>query len=65
MANLLVEKHNIFWHEYEIIVAAGAMAGLGSTRFRQCERQSGADSIARQSRCRAASSPLASPRSCT
>jgi hypothetical protein len=29
MANLLVEKHNIFWHEYEIIVAAGAMAGIG------------------------------------
>lgn len=29
MANLLAEKHNIFWHEYEIVVAAGASAGIG------------------------------------
>jgi hypothetical protein len=29
MANLLREKHNIFWHEYEAIVAAGALAGIG------------------------------------
>jgi hypothetical protein len=29
MANLLAEKHNIFWHEYEVIVAAGASAGIG------------------------------------
>ena len=29
MANLLAEKHNIFWHEYEIVVAAGAAAGIG------------------------------------
>lgn len=29
MANLLSEKHNTFWHEYEIIVAAGASAGIG------------------------------------
>jgi len=29
MANLLVEKHNIFWREYEVIVAAGASAGIG------------------------------------
>ena len=27
--NLLAEKHNIFWHEYKIIVAAGASAGIG------------------------------------
>lgn len=29
MANLLAEKHNIFWHEYEAIVAAGTSAGIG------------------------------------
>jgi hypothetical protein len=29
MANLLSEKHNIFWHEYEVVVAAGASAGIG------------------------------------
>ena len=29
MANLLVEKHNVFWHEYEAIVAAGTSAGIG------------------------------------
>lgn len=29
MGNLLTEKHNIFWHEYEIVVAAGASAGIG------------------------------------
>jgi hypothetical protein len=29
MANLLKEKHNIFWHEYKIVVAAGASAGIG------------------------------------
>jgi hypothetical protein len=29
MANLLAEKHNIFWHEYEAVVAAGASAGIG------------------------------------
>ncbi len=29
MANLFAEKHNIFWHEYEVIVAAGASAGIG------------------------------------
>ncbi len=29
MANLLADKHNIFWHEYKIIVAAGASAGIG------------------------------------
>jgi hypothetical protein len=28
-ANLLTEKHNIFWHEYEVVVAAGASAGIG------------------------------------
>lgn len=29
MANLLGEKHNLFWHNYEVIVAAGAAAGIG------------------------------------
>src|SRR5579885_247550 len=29
MANLLAEKHNVFWHEYEVVVAAGAGAGIG------------------------------------
>jgi hypothetical protein len=29
MAHLLAEKHNTFWHEYEVIVAAGASAGIG------------------------------------
>lgn len=29
MANLLSEKHNTFWHQYEVLVAAGASAGIG------------------------------------
>ena len=29
MANLLDEKHNVFWHDYKAIVAAGADAGIG------------------------------------
>ena len=29
MANLLAEKHNTFWHEYQVLVAAGASAGIG------------------------------------
>jgi hypothetical protein len=29
MANLLVEKHNTFWHDYSVLVAAGAAAGIG------------------------------------
>ena len=29
MANLLAEKHNPFWHEYGVVVAAGASAGIG------------------------------------
>jgi hypothetical protein len=29
MANLLAEKHNAFWRDYEVIVAAGASAGIG------------------------------------
>jgi hypothetical protein len=29
MANLLAERHNTFWRDYEVIVAAGAAAGIG------------------------------------
>jgi hypothetical protein len=29
MANLLAEKHNVFWHQYKVIVAASASAGIG------------------------------------
>ncbi len=29
MANLLSERHNVFWHDYTVIVAAGASAGIG------------------------------------
>jgi hypothetical protein len=29
MSNLLTEKHNTFWHHYDVVVAAGASAGIG------------------------------------
>ena len=29
MANLLAEKHNVFWHDYTVIAAAGTTAGIG------------------------------------
>lgn len=29
MAKLLAEKYNAFWHEYAVVVAAGASAGIG------------------------------------
>jgi hypothetical protein len=29
MANLLAERHNTFWHDYTVIVAAGVSAGIG------------------------------------
>ena len=29
MSNLLSEAHNTYWHEYQVIVAAGASAGIG------------------------------------
>jgi hypothetical protein len=29
MANLLTEKHNTFWHDYKVVVAAGSSAGIG------------------------------------
>ena len=56
MANLLAEKHNTFWHEYEVVVAAGASAGIGLNALPPVRRPSAAGSRPRQSRCRAASS---------
>lgn len=29
MANLLTEKHNTFWHDYDAVVSAGPSAGIG------------------------------------
>jgi len=29
MANLLAEKHNTYWRDYQVVVAAGASAGIG------------------------------------
>jgi len=29
MANLLAAKHNVFWHGYTVVVAAGSAAGIG------------------------------------
>ncbi|HPV11083.1 MAG TPA: restriction endonuclease, partial [Verrucomicrobiota bacterium] len=29
MANLLAENQNVFWHDYQVVVAAGADAGIG------------------------------------
>ena len=29
MANLLSLRHNVFWHDYQVIVAAGSSAGIG------------------------------------
>jgi hypothetical protein len=29
MANLLAERHNVFWQDYRVIVAAGTAAGIG------------------------------------
>jgi len=29
MANLLKKKHNIYWHDFEVIVCAGPSAGIG------------------------------------
>jgi hypothetical protein len=31
MANLLAERQNTFWHEYNVVVAAGTKAGIGLT----------------------------------
>jgi len=29
MTNLLSEKQNVFWHDYDVVLAAGASAGIG------------------------------------
>jgi hypothetical protein len=29
MANLLQEKHNVYWHDYEVLTVAGTGAGIG------------------------------------
>jgi hypothetical protein len=29
MANLLKEKHNVYWHDYEVLTVAGVGAGIG------------------------------------
>lgn len=29
MGTLLKEKHNVFWHKYNVVIAAGSSAGLG------------------------------------
>jgi hypothetical protein len=29
MASLLAERQNVFWHDYDVIIAAGASAGIG------------------------------------
>lgn len=29
MASLLAERQNAFWHDYEVVVSAGALAGIG------------------------------------
>jgi len=29
MANLFAERHNVFWHDYEVVLAAGTDAGIG------------------------------------
>jgi hypothetical protein len=29
MANMLAERYNTFWHDYKVVVAAGASAGIG------------------------------------
>ncbi len=29
MSNLLLEKHNVYWHEYKVLTVAGAGAGIG------------------------------------
>jgi len=29
MANLLNERHNTFWHDYKVVLAAGSQAGIG------------------------------------
>ncbi len=57
MANLLAEKHNMFFHDYKVLTVAGAGAGSGWLRCRRCARRSGMVTTPRRSPCPAASSP--------
>ncbi|MDL5052173.1 DEAD/DEAH box helicase family protein [Oscillatoria laete-virens NRMC-F 0139] len=41
MENLLAEKQNTFWHNYELIVAAGASAGIGLDALRPVRKTIG------------------------
>lgn len=41
MANLLAERHNTFWHNYTVIAAAGAAAGIGLTALSPVRRAIG------------------------
>jgi hypothetical protein len=61
MANLLAEKQNVFWHDYDAWSPPGPRRASGWTRCRPCARPSAAASTPRPSRSRAASSPPASP----
>ena len=38
MANLLAERHNVFWNGYQVVVAAGATAGIGLEALRPVRR---------------------------
>ena len=41
MANLLAEKHNTFWHEYEVSWRRVHRRGSGSTHYRRCAKAIG------------------------
>ncbi len=41
MANLLGEKHNVFWQDYDVIVAAGMEAGVGLEALRPVRKAIG------------------------
>jgi hypothetical protein len=45
MANLLAEKHNTFWHDYEVVVAAGTSAGIGLEALPPVHKAIGASSL--------------------
>ncbi len=41
MANLLTARHNTFWHDYSVITAAGASAGIGLDALPPVRREIG------------------------
>ncbi len=41
IANLLTQQHNIFWHGYKVIIAAGASAGIGLDALPPVRREIG------------------------